>query len=236
MKNVTGLLVLVVALFCAVAVQSQVPGYLGKKLSAAIGTEMSPFTGALVKDKPVYALQPKLMASVQYVVGIDKELGVFASYRSTTTEAPEISNTGNKLPLYNDLWSVGVTYRHYGFDTHGTIAPLGGYTAYFLGYAHSSVLDDGNLLQTGTTTVGSWDSFIVGLGIGKQIIFKDKYLVDFGGRFIAAPQAYDFIGKNLDFEQVEIKDEYTRFDRRAQQNLFSNFLFAIYVEVGGIFL
>lgn len=211
---------------------AQVPGYMGKKVSVAAGTEVSPLVSGLLIDKKVYSLLPKVIGSIQYVIGLDKELALHGSFSSGVTEVSEALNSKNMQPFYNNHWSAGLNYRTYQFDRTGSIAPLGTYRSYGIEYAQSRIIDKGIYLNNGNQLVGSWSSLLISAGTGKQLIFNDWFLIDYGVEFSLATNVVSHWYR--DFNIPTDEDRYSRFDMKAMENLFFHYLITVYFEFGSL--
>lgn len=210
----------------------EVPGYLGKRLSVAAGTDLAPITGAFLGEKPVYAMQPKLLGSVQYVTGKATELLIYGEYGRDLTEVPEAAGSENMLPVINRLYATGISMRFYNFKGAGAIAPLGSYRSMELGFAWAMISDDGSYLASGQKRLGGSQSYMLGFGVGKQAIFYDRFLFDYGARFLVTPTTYSVLSEVL--LQDGNDDSMSRFDKRGLHSLFTNFMLTVYFKFGTI--
>lgn len=192
-RNIIIVLFIVVSIVC----HAQVPGYMGKKVTIAYSTLLHPnafsyfYSANLEYSKPIFTHS----LNMNIVVGKSREIGLSLRYSNR-----KISNTYFKTQYPQ---SIVPAFERFGMMEYAVsikrfskarFAPIGIYSRWEVFYLTGKLKYDSyqamkyNILngEEELTSFGHGEMNFYGGGgaysLGKQRIFKDKYVIDFGFR------------------------------------------------------
>ena len=246
MKNIFSFLILF--LFLQQMASAQVPGYMGKKAWVTADFNFAPAffnmnqnhmvmkkgvldTEARAKGQNVWAINYRPEFNFEYLVGRDVALGLSYSLLKTGT-VKELESTNPEIDgFHHDILkgnAIGFHLKKFKYSKSASIAPIGYY--WKLGIAASRW----NTYSSKESTIGQFSKTVTNpvltLGVGKQKVLFDRFLLntgmEFGWSFLPKDVVDEIKGNEITPHAHDVSIHH------AYSSMFGYYLFNMKVSVG----
>ncbi|MSQ79065.1 MAG: hypothetical protein EXR21_05225 [Flavobacteriaceae bacterium] len=243
---------LVSILFISGNAFSQVAGYMGQRLSATVDVYVSPYIKSFLSEnsdlfKPLYpgsehteSANVKWGGGVQYCLNRTTQVGFnVGMYNSQLAYAKDtnyslLGSFVSSYPKQFQFRSTSFVASITKFMTkNDEIAPVGRYVRYSLGYNHFSYFDmmGDKLHETNGDRSQAPKGWVGGLAFGKQRVYFDQLLVDFGIEFqLSGAMLRGF--QNIDGFYDSSNDDLSR-QYYAKRRYSGAYFTCLYLRLGG---
>ncbi len=172
-----------------VTLQSQVPGYLGKRNIVYAGGRIAliPAASYLLDMSDNVATLNKTSffwsAGVKRVIGRSGTMGISGTYYQDNVFG---AKQADRIPSLFSGFDVLVDFRSYFYSSKGSIAPVGKHFRYNIMYSNYALNTIENKIPIGQVMFLG-----LGVGLGDSRVFYDKIWVDYGWELNWIINVYD---------------------------------------------
>lgn len=236
---------LLMMLLFSVAVNAQVPGFMGKRFSVFLEANPTPALfvqnadnqvivnpggdDARTHDENLFAFTFRPQVTLEYLLGRDVSVGFSYSRISVgTTRAYQISEANPNYLIDYDVvrgQSIGMHLKMYRFSKSASIAPIGFYTTL------SAYLTQTNTYDTKKSKAKQFKNDFVypvaTLGLGRQTMIAKNLLLKTGVEIGWAFVPTNFLSETEDDWTIQ---EYAGYN--VHQSLFGHYILSLNVSLG----